>query len=140
MSFRMIDVLLEQMSTLMSQRSWAEALQKGQTLLGMLPANDYAKRAIVFYNLGVIYNERGQYPEAEAHYAEAVRGDPTDSDTWYNRANNQHQWGKTLKRSGNSTESRRHFQLAMDYARKAESINPYDGDISNLIEIIESST
>lgn len=136
---RIIDVLLQEMETLMNQHHYQEALQKGRTLLAMLSADEPDKRALVFYNMGTCFNELGQYAEAETQYATAVQEDPRDSDYWYNRANNQHKWGISLQRRGNSTESQTHFQQAIDYALHAKRINPGDRDILNLISLIERS-
>lgn len=130
---------LELMSEDMKQGRWTEALQKAQILLGKVPMENHAYRAIVLYNMGVCYNELGQYVEAETQYAEACREDPSDSDLWYNRANNLHHWGIYLKRLGDISGSQTHMQQAMHYARKAKDINPGDRDISNLIEIIQRS-
>ena len=59
--------------------------------------------------MGTCYNELGQYAEAETQYAIAIQEYPNDSDIWYNRANNQHQWGIYARRSGDSAESQTHF-------------------------------
>lgn len=139
MPLRIIDVLLQEMETLTIQHHYQEALQKGRTLLTMLPADEHDKRALVFYNMGTCYNELGQYAEAETQFATAIQEDPRDSDYWYNRANNQHQWGISLQHRGNSAESQMHFQQAIDYALHAKRINPGDRDILNLISLIERS-
>lgn len=89
--------------------------------------------------MGTCFNELGQHAEAETQYSTAVQEDPSDSDYWYNRANNQHQWGISLQRRGNSAESQMHFQQAIDYALHAKRINPGDRDILNLISLIQRS-
>lgn len=139
MPLRDIDILLEQMTDLKSQHRWQDALQIGQTLLAKLPGNDHPKRAIVFFHIAACYNELGQYAEAETQYAMAVQEDPSDSDTWYNRANNQHRWAVSAKRRSNIAESQTHCQQAMNYALHAKRINPRDRDILNLIAIIQRS-
>src|SRR5712691_2441417 len=139
MPLRVIDVLLQEMQTLANQHRYQEALQKGRTSLAMLPADEVNKRAFVFYNMGTIYTNLGQYAEAETQYDEAVRGIARDSDLWYNRAFNQSQWAEEAKGLGDFTGSRAHFQQALEYALEGQHLNPNDDDIRQLIALLRPS-
>jgi tetratricopeptide (TPR) repeat protein len=139
MPVRDIDTLLAQMKSLMDQGRFSEAIQIGQTLLPMLATGIPANRAYVHYNLGICYDEQERYAEAESEYAESIRENSGDSDTWYNRANNYNRWGGSAYRSGDIAGSRNHFRRAMEYAQKARQLNPTDPDIPSLIAKIMSN-
>jgi len=133
MPLREIDILLDQMKEHMDQRRFTNAIQIGRTLLTLLTTSTPQNRALVRYNLGVCYNELGRYAEAETEYAESLRENPTDPDTWYNRANNYHHW------AGRGGGSRSLLATALQYARRAQQLNPSDGDIPRLIASIQAT-
>jgi tetratricopeptide (TPR) repeat protein len=132
----------QQMVALMNQQRWAEAVKKGQSFVDS-PVVSSRDRASVYHNMGFCYNQLGHFAEAERQYEEAARRDSGNSDLsltlWFNRANNQQQWGKSLKDAGNRAESQAHFQQAMNYARKAREIDPSDSDTRRLIVSIQSA-
>lgn len=131
MPLREIDILLSQMKGLMDQGRFADAIQIGQTLLTLVKTSNPGYRAAVHYNLGTSYNELGRYAEAEKAYAETLREFPNDANTWHNRAHNYLHW---VTRGG---AERSYLVTALQYARKAQEINPTDSDISRLIVSIQ---
>jgi len=47
---------------------------------------DNNRQRDMYYNMGVVFANRGQFREAEREYLRALRQDPTDADTHYNLA------------------------------------------------------
>ncbi len=133
-----IDLLMSEMHTMAAQQRYEDALQKGRTLLAMLPQDDLSKRAYIHYNMGTIYTNLGQYAEAESCYADAAPGDSHDYDLWRNRALNQARWAAHVREHGqeggeDKAQILAHQQQAIDYAMEAQRINPSDDDIRRLL-------
>jgi tetratricopeptide (TPR) repeat protein len=139
MPLREIDVLLEQMRSLMESRRFAEAIQIGQILLTKIPTSAHDNRALTYYNLGLCSNELGQYPEAEERYAASIRENPIDSDAWYNRAKNYNNWGAQARRSDDVVGSPSLWTKAIECAQKARQLNPTDPECVQLVALISSN-
>jgi tetratricopeptide (TPR) repeat protein len=134
-----VDILLAEMKSLMDSARYAEAIRVGQALLTKVPTSVHNYRALIYYNLGTCSNELGQYAEAEERYALSIQENPNDSDTWYNRANNYNRWGGSAYRSGDIAGSRAYWKRAMEYAQRAQQLNPTDPDILHLLTQITSN-
>jgi serine/threonine protein kinase len=90
--------------------------------------------------IGARLNESQMHAEAEEAYALAVQGELDDAAPaiWYNRALNLLQWGRGEMQAGQTTTGQIHLRTAMEYAKRAQHLDPRDPDMPALIANIQA--
>ena len=125
------NVLLSRGNILIGMQRWDEALACYEASLQAYLPEDHIGRKVVYNEIGILHSKQRKYVAAEMAYVQALADMPDAADIWYNRGNNERQWGSAEATAGNRASARTHLQYALAHYTHAQRLAPNDTGIPN---------